>query len=53
VKDYSSIIPDIQGLPEKMDEPTFKTRFDSIGSPIYQNMISEIDERIEALPLYQ
>lgn len=53
VKHYSNIIPDIQGLPEKMDEPTFKTKFDSIDSPIYQNMISEIDERIEALPLYQ
>lgn len=53
VKHYSSIIPDIQGLPERMDEPTFKTRFDNIGSPIYQSMISEIDERIEGLPIYQ
>lgn len=52
-KDYSSIIPDIQGLPEQMDEQTFKVRFDNVGSPIYQNMIAEIDERIGALPLYQ
>lgn len=53
VKDYTSIIPDIQGLPEQMDEQTFKARFDSIGSPVYLNIISEIDERINALPLYR
>lgn len=51
-KDYSCIIPDIEGLPEQMDEQTFKARFDSVGSPIYQDMITEIDKRIDALPLY-
>lgn len=53
VQNYTSIIPDIQGLPEHMDEQTFKARFNSVDSPIYQNMIAEINERINALPLYQ
>lgn len=52
-KDYTSIIPDIQGLPEHMDEPTFRARFDNTDSPLYRSMIAEIDDRINALPLYQ
>lgn len=52
-KDYTSIIPDIQGLPEHMDEPTFRARFDNTDSPLYRSMIAEIDERINALPLYR
>ncbi|MCK9608068.1 MAG: hypothetical protein M0R33_16620 [Methylomonas sp.] len=52
-KDYTSIIPDIQGLPEHMDEPAFKARFSDTDSVLYRNMIAEIDDRINALPLYQ
>lgn len=52
-KDYTSIIPDIQGLPEHLDEPTFRSRFNSTDSTLYRSMIAEIDARIEALPLYQ
>lgn len=51
--DYTSIIPDIQGLPEQLDEPAFKTRFNNTDSPLYRSMIAEIDARIEALPLYR
>lgn len=50
--DYTTIIPSIQGLPEHMDEPAFKTRFGDTNSQLYRNMIAEIDERINALPLY-
>lgn len=52
-QDYTMIIPDIKGLPEQMDEPTFKTRFGDTSSELYRNMIAEIDDRINALTLYQ
>ena len=52
-KDYTAIIPNIQGLPEQMDEPTFNSRFGNTGSQPYRDMIAEIDKRIADLPLYQ
>lgn len=52
-KDYKEIIPSIKGLPEQLDEPTFKTRFGDTDSPLYRSMITEIDDRIDALPLYR
>ncbi len=52
-KDYSAFIPDIKGLPEHMDEASFKSRFGDINSELYRNMITEIDERINALAVYQ
>ncbi len=51
-QDYSAIIPDITGLPEHMDEAAFKAQFQSVDSVAYRAMISEIDKRIDALPLY-
>ncbi|MGZ4999049.1 MAG: hypothetical protein ACXV7F_02030 [Methylomonas sp.] len=53
IKHYSAVIPDIQGLPEHMDEPTFKLQYEGVDSPAYREMIREIDSRIAALPLYQ
>lgn len=52
-QDYTLIIPDVRGLPEHMDSASFQNRFGSPGSRLYRNMISEIDERIAALPLYR
>lgn len=52
-KDYGSIIPNPQDLPEQMDEQTFKLKFDTIDSPAYRQLIEQIDSRIAALPLYQ
>jgi len=52
-EDYTTIIPDIKGLPEQMDNRVFKKRFGGPGSKLYQNMIAEIDERIGSLPLYK
>ncbi|MDD1621658.1 MAG: hypothetical protein LUQ11_09265 [Methylococcaceae bacterium] len=53
LKHYSSIIPDIQDLPEHMDEQAFKLKYGGIDSPAYQAMIREIDTRISALPMYR
>ncbi|TPQ26070.1 hypothetical protein [Methylomonas koyamae] len=52
-KDYSAIIPEVQDLPEHMDEMDFKQRFERVGSKRYQEVISEIDKRLDDLPLYQ
>ncbi|OQW67488.1 MAG: hypothetical protein BVN35_20245 [Proteobacteria bacterium ST_bin11] len=52
-KDYSSVIPELQDLPENMDEKTFASKFKSVESPAYNELIQEIDARIIALPLYQ
>lgn len=52
-KDYSSIIPDVQGLPERMDEQAFTLKFQAVGSLAYNQLIEQIDARIAALPLYQ
>lgn len=52
-QDYTTVLPSIQGLPEQMDEQSFKLRFGDTNSKIYRAMIDEIDARINALPLYQ
>ena len=52
-RDYTAIIPDIEGLPEHMDEASFKEKFQNTESLTYRNMIYLIDSRIAALPLYK
>lgn len=52
-KDYSAIVPDVQDLPEHMDEADFKQRFENVGSKRYKEIIAEIDKRLDTLPLYQ
>jgi hypothetical protein len=53
VRDYTAFIPDIEGLPEHMDEATFKQNYGGIESAVYQDMIRQIDARINALSVYQ
>lgn len=52
-KEYTTIIPDPQDLPEHMDEQSFKSRFGNTESSIYQDTIKDIDKRIDGLSLYQ
>lgn len=52
-KDYTAYLPSIQGLPEQMDQETFKLRFGNTQSPIYREIVTEIDSRINSLPVYQ
>jgi hypothetical protein len=51
-KDYASIIPNVQDLPEHMDEDTFKQRYSEVGSPAYQAVIEQIEARIKQLAIY-
>lgn len=53
ISDYSAFIPDPLDLPEHLNEANFKLKFGAIGSPEYQQIINAIDQRIDALPLYQ
>lgn len=52
-KEYTTIIPDPQDLPEHMDEQSFKSRFGNTESSIYQDTIQDIDKRIDGLSLYR
>jgi len=52
IKDYSDFMPDPRDLPEHMNEADFKQRFESINSPVYQEISKRIDERISATPIY-
>jgi len=52
IKDYSDFMPDPRDLPEHMNEDDFKQRFESINSPLYQDILKQIDARISAMPIY-
>lgn len=49
----SMFFPSIEGLPEFMPADQFRRRFGNVGSPEYQSMISEIDQRINSLAAYR
>ena len=53
IRDYTAFIPDIEGLPEHMDEATFKQNYGGVENSAYQNMIRLIDSRINALAVYK
>jgi len=52
IKDYSDFMPDPRDLPEHMNEVDFKQRFESVNSPVYQEISKQIDARISATPIY-
>jgi uncharacterized protein YfiM (DUF2279 family) len=46
-------MPAVTGLPEHMTEAEFKRRFGGVGAPRYNELVAEIEQRVEALPLYR
>ena len=44
-------MPDVSDLPEFMSEQDFRRRFGAPGSPAYQRMMSDIEERLGATPV--
>jgi len=48
VKD-GDLMPRFEDLPEFMAEPEFLRRFGGVGAPAYNQMIAEIDRRVEGL----
>ena len=49
----TDIMPPARDLPENMRSETFKQRFDYVGSPAYQEVMDEIERRINACDLYR
>ncbi|MBL6987197.1 MAG: hypothetical protein ISR72_09205 [Methylobacter sp.] len=45
-------MPDPRDLPEHMDEVEFKQRFESVNSPIYLEVLQQIEARISATSIY-
>lgn len=48
----TDLVPDLGDLPEGLNERDFRRRFGAQGSPAYQALSREIDQRVAALPLY-
>jgi len=53
IKDYTSFMPEVRDLPEKMSDKEFKQRFKSVSSAEYKTMLNRIDKRIASLDIYQ
>ena len=49
----ADLLPKVSDLPEYMSETDFKKRYGGVGEPEYQKMMTEIDRRIAAIPLYE
>ena len=47
-----SIFPSISGLPAGLSESEFKRRFGNVDSAAYRNMLTTIEQRIDALPFF-
>lgn len=49
----SDIMPPAGDLPEHMGSETFRQRFEHVGSPVYRQLMAEIEQRIDACGLYR
>lgn len=47
------LFPSKSRLPEGLPQEMFEQQYESIDSAVYQQMVAEIDRRLNALPLYQ
>lgn len=52
IKDYAAFMPDVHDLPEKLTQSQFTQRYDVVGSTAYKAALQQIDDRINALPIY-
>jgi hypothetical protein len=49
----SDLLPDISDLPEFLSAQQFRQRYGSVGSPAYKQLMSDIESRLNAIPLLQ
>jgi hypothetical protein len=47
------ILPPVDDLPEHLDWATFEQRYGSVDSPAFQVLAEDIEQRLDALPLYR
>lgn len=52
-REEAEIFPSKARLPEGLSQQLFEQRYQSVDSAVYQQMVQEIDRRLNALPLYQ
>ncbi|NOT83667.1 MAG: hypothetical protein HOP02_02565 [Methylococcaceae bacterium] len=52
IQDYRAFMPNVQDLPEKLNQAQFAQRFDVMGSKSYKALLQQMDDRINALPIY-
>ncbi len=48
-----SLMPDVADLPEFLTQAEFQRRYQRIGSPGYQRLLADIEQRVERLALYR
>ncbi len=48
-----SLMPDVADLPEFLTQAEFRRRYQRIGSPGYQRLLADIEQRVEGLALYR
>ena len=47
----TELMPAVDDLPESLTERQFRQRFGGVGAPAYQQMIDDIESRLNSLPL--
>lgn len=51
--DEANFFPSLEGLPEDLSQQQFETRFGSLDSPAYLQLLQEIDRRLAQLPVHR
>ena len=47
----SDLLPNVSDLPEALSAAQFKARFGAVGSPSYQQLLADIEARLDGTPL--
>lgn len=50
--DEANVFPSLEGLPDNLSQHEFETRFGSVDSPAYRQLLQEIDRRLAELPIH-
>ena len=51
--DETMFFPEVSDLPAGLSESEFLATYGGVDNPLYDNMISEINKRVLALPFYR
>lgn len=51
--DEANFFPSLEGLPKDLSQQQFETRFGSLDSPAYLQLLQEIDRRLAQLPVHR
>ncbi len=51
--DEAALLPPVADLPEFLAQAEFEAAFGAVGSPRYQRVLTDIEARLDSLPLYR